>query len=349
MPRERWDCPVLAAISAGKGAFRRVRALQLEHGMKSRGRRLLIGSLVLLAAALSEGQGRACVTLCPGILSPPYADLPVFPRNHVMFLADDRANAESIAAFKIAILAVGSDQSFPVSIQQTSSGEKVLAPDQPLPLGQTFQLSFDRRCTPDTAPPDDRAALAKVAFRTVDPETAPITYTGLRLVASGLVNSDPERLGRRNAYVTLEIDGDGSVGRSLTSHTVEVDGVLFRTLALGSEPRVTIEGTCGSSPGLSSCGFYDGVRPGRHVIKVTPHVLGAAVPHPPLSLEVDLTCGQEAGDNPQGTGLGGGGCSFAGFQPSPASLIVLLAGLLAGWLTRGTPPRRGASHKAPKS
>jgi hypothetical protein len=157
----------------------------------------------------------------------------------------------------------------------------------------------------------------------------------------------------------------------LARFTLNIDGRPWATSAYGSD-RVAPPGLPGSISVLRPYTFCDpfhgarwdhgpagaatapsgSIAPGRHRAELSVHIAGAPVDPPPLSFDLDTTCGDvpdgrsppDAGSGADGAGGGGvtpparsgGGCAVAGGGSGGAwPLCALVAGALAMRLAVG--------------
>jgi hypothetical protein len=323
-----------------------------------------VAALIAGGASLWPGAARACSPpMCGPVLDDPpeyiFASPPNFPANAVRFsvgmgFSHPGAQAPTIVDANGAVVAVG--------LEQGVRG-LYLTPTAPLPRGDYF-LRYERACFPFGGPAPVVTQPTTFAFSVTGVDAPPPTSTGtLKVIERGTYD---DLLNSRGAFVRVGLEPTPAMTAylSLTRLEVLVDGRLFRgglsfLRGAGSDPSVvTIDCHHGAKENGSpdSCGFVNGVGPGRHHLVVRPLILGlTGNPPAPAELDFEIDCSTPGGAGnsssnvvdppPPGPQPGdmrasqAGGCAIGGRGRPDAGLAIVL-GLVAGGLALASVRRR---------
>lgn len=238
---------------------------------------------ILVGAALSghAGEASACSKFCQDAPIRLFPQLAEIPGNLVYFkvLADDPGPLA---------LTTAKGERLSASVRRIA-GDRVFAPDQPVPAGVELVVHYQQRC------------LGKILEQTQAFKTGSPVEPMLRPAESQIVEEGTRYPGdTRNEsrfYRIRYYSPDAASGITHLLETVAtVDGkVLDLTETYPQQPLVFIEARCAGETaaewGVDSCGGLRFVPPGERTLVITSHVIGSHASVNPVTTRLSFDCG----------------------------------------------------------
>ena len=237
----------------------------------------------------SQSVAQACTPVPPRCVEVP-PDGATFPAHAVAFRLF-KSQDPLYRRFESELALRTEDGAFavPASVKTLATGERVFSPDQALEPNRRYVLHYESgACPSGPSRPND------FTFLTTEPISFPPNAGTLDVVAQGIMDVGG---GTRFAFVALKLleTPESQAFLALRTYQVEIDG---RALAyegrftVGTAREIFIPSVCPDSVPLENpCGGGPvGVPAGRHVVKVTPQILGAPAGLPALEKEIQISC-----------------------------------------------------------
>jgi hypothetical protein len=191
----------------------------------------------------------------------------------------------------------------PASVQGSDS-ERYFAPDQTMAPDLDLVLSYTRACNQWAEEPGEMPV--EYAFSTFESETPELLDPELVLIEQGQLFLGPDFPDHVFKRFRIYSGVNPSVAGHMLQLSATVDGTRFHIDSSGYEPLLTLAANCEQTEPVSvdSCGTGGWLAPGMHTVELRSSVVGEA-PRPVVTLDVELSCDELAGTDPDPDPVGG--------------------------------------------